>query len=204
MKIRTLEVAGIGPAVYSLRHPYQNYDRSDTKHGRVGRTDMVLSDKLARAGGSHSKHLRMIQVWVEVWAPLFWWKEADTYKVGTVRLSTSTMHSIMNSEFSKEMFTDNVDDGVISLLNMWRGLFLAEEDDAVRKIYWRKIIENLPSGYIQRSTLCLSYQAIRHMYEDRAGHRLVEWQQFRDWCETLPESWMITGKLPEVKEDEDE
>lgn len=205
MRIKTLEVAGIGPAIHALRNPFQNYDRSDTRRGRVGRKDMELSDKLARAGGSHSKHLRMVQVWVEVWAPLFWLKEMDTYKVGTVRLSTSTMHSIMNSEFTREMFTDNVDGSMITLLNLWRSQYLAEQNENIRKQFWRKIIENLPCGYIQRTTYCLSYQAIRHMYEDRAGHRLVEWEQFRKWCETLPESWMITGKLPEhSKGDDDE
>ena len=197
MKIKTLEVAGIGPAVHALRNPFSNWDASDTKHGMIGPKDIALSDRLSRAGGSHSKHLRMIQVWCEIWAPRFWWTEADTYKVGTVRLSTSTMHTIMREEFRADHFTNNVDGSVINLLNLWRGFWLVAENEENKKYYWRKIIENLPQGYIQRATWCANYQAIRHMYEDRAGHRLSEWQEFREWAETLPESWMITGKFKE-------
>ena len=126
MIIKTLEVAGIGPAIMAMRHPYSNYHLSDTKHGMIGPADVALSDRLARAGGSHSKHLRMIQVWFEVWAPLYWWKEADTYKVGTVRLSTSTMHTITRAEFTKEGFSSNVDGATLQLLNLWRGQYLQE------------------------------------------------------------------------------
>ena len=204
MKIKTLEVAGIGPAVRAMRNPYQNYNLSDTKHGMIGPKDMALSDRLARAGGSHSKHLRMIQVWVEIWGPLFWLKEVDTYKVGTVRLSTSTMHTIMREEFKADMFTGYVDGSVISLLNLWRGFWLVAENEDDKRYYWRKIIENLPCGFIQRATFCLNYQTLRAIYKDREGHRLSEWQDFREWCETLPESWMITGKLPEPPEPVDD
>ena len=120
MKIKTLEVAGIGPAVHALRNPFSNWDASDTKPGLIGPKDIALSDRLSRAGGSHSKHVRMIHVWSEIEAPLFWWMEADTYKVGTVRLSTSTMHTIMRKPFTADMFTDNVDGSMIQLLNLWR------------------------------------------------------------------------------------
>ena len=204
MKIKTLEVAGIGPAVHALRNPFSNWDASDTKHGMIGPKDIALSDRLSRAGGSHSKHLRMIQVWAEVYGPMYWWKEMDTYKVGTVRLSTSTMHTIMREEFKADHFTDNVDGAIINLLNLWRGFWLVAETEERKKNYWRLIIENLPCGYIQRATLCLNYQTLRAIYKDREGHRLSEWQDFRTWCESLPESWMITGKMKVPPEDPSE
>lgn len=199
MRIETLEVAGIGPAVRALRNPYSNWQLSDTKHGLVGPKDMHLSDRLAKSGGSHSKHLRMIQVWAEIWAPLYWWKHFDCYRVGVEKLSTSTMHTVMREEFTAEMFSSDTDPFIINKLNIWRGFWEIADTQEEKQEYWRKIIENLPSGFIQRRTVVMSYQAIRHMYEDRAGHRLSEWQTFREWAETLPEAWMITGKVPEAR-----
>jgi len=206
MKIETLEVAGIGPAVRALRNPYSNWSLSDTKHGMIGPKDMHLSDRLAKSGGSHSKHLRMIQVWAEIWAPRYWWTEFDTYRQGVERLSTSTMHTLTKTQLTRENFewSGNVDDltGMISSLNE-----LIEEyrqadragTPSDRELAFRVLKQSLPESFIQRRTVMASYQALRHMYEDRAGHRLREWQTFRAWCETLPEAWMITGQVPEFK-----
>lgn len=199
MKIETLEVAGIGPAVRAMRNSFSSWDKSDTKHGMIGPKDMALSDRLARAGGSHSKHLRLIQVWAEIEAPLYWWKHFDCYRLGVEKVSTSTMHTITARPFTTEMFTGNVHPEILEKLNLWRGFWEAVETKERKQLYWRTIIENLPSGFIQRRTVLMSYQAIRHMVEDRRGHKLGEWAEFIAWTETLPESWMITGNVPEAR-----
>lgn len=198
MKIKTIELAGIGPAIRAMRNSFSSWAKSDTKHGMIGPKDMELSDSLARAGGSHSKHLRMIQVWAEIEAPLYWWKHFDCYRAGVEKVSTSTMHTIMANPFTPEMFTGDVLPEIRDRLNLWRGFYDAAETKELKQLYWRKIIENLPSGYIQRRTVMMSYQAIRHMVEDRRGHKLGEWAEFIAWAETLPEAWMITGEVPEA------
>ena len=194
IRIKTLECAGIGPAIHAMRNPYDSWDKSDTHQGKVGEKDKELSERLSIAGTEHAKHLRLCMVWVEIEAPLYWWKEFDTYRMGVEKLSCSTMHTITKSKFTKEMFTDEVDTAIINWLEVERGFFLAAETEQQKRIYWRRIIENLPSGFIQRRTVMLSYAALRQICKQRKGHRLSEWEDFRDWAFKLPESWMIKEK----------
>ena len=193
IRIKTLECAGIGPAIHAMRNPYDSWDKSDTHQGKVGEKDKELSERLSIAGTEHAKHLRLCMVWVEIEAPLYWWKEFDTYRMGVEKLSCSTMHTITKSKFTKEMFTDEVDTAIINWLEVERGFFLAAETEQQKRIYWRRIIENLPSGFIQRRTVMLSYAALRQICKQRKGHKLIEWHDFRKWAFTLPESWMIGG-----------
>ena len=194
IRIKTLECAGIGPAIHAMRNPYDSWDKSDTHQGKVGEKDKELSERLSIAGTEHAKHLRLCMVWVEIEAPLYWWKEFDTYRMGVEKLSCSTMHTITKSKFTKEMFTDEVDTAIINWLEVERGFFLSAETEQQKRIYWRRIIENLPSGFIQRRTVMLSYAALRQICKQRKGHRLSEWEDFRDWAFKLPESWMIKEK----------
>lgn len=198
IKIETLETAGFKPALMSMRNPYDSWAKSDTGVGekeyalQTGPADKELSLKLQHGGPEHCKHLRMITVWADITAPLYWWKEADTYRAGVEKVSCSTMHTITKTPFHPDMFSGNVDRGMINWLELQRGFYLAAETEERKRTYWRNIIENLPSGFLQKRTVMFSYAALRNIYRQRAGHKLTEWQQFREWCEQLPESWMIT------------
>lgn len=200
IKIRTLEVAGIGPAIHAMRNPYDSWAKSDTHQGHIGEKDRELSERLSNAGTEHCKHLRLIEVWAEIEAPLYWWKEFDTYRAGVEKLSCSTMHTITKSKFTKEMFTNEVDASIINWLEVERGFFLSADTDQKKKIYWRRIIENLPSGFIQRRTVMMSYAALRQICKQRKGHKLTEWHVFRDWAFGLPEGWLIGEKDKTEKE----
>jgi hypothetical protein len=178
----------------------------------VGDNDLSLMKKLAKAGTDHRKFMRMITVYADITAPMYWWKEADTYKVGTVRNSCSTMHCITNKEFtiddfSHEHLEDNdlgfdyggmydcdsmtMLDFIISGLNYYRTQYLETKD----KDYWWKIIQLLPSSYNQRSTFMLNYEVLSNIYKSRRNHKLTEWQTFCEWIENdLPYSELITGK----------
>jgi len=200
IKIRTLEVAGIGPAIHAMRNPYDSWAKSDTHQGYIGEKDRELSEWLSNAGTEHCKHLRLIEVWAEIEAPLYWWKEFDTYRAGVEKLSCSTMHTITKSKFTKEMFTNEVDDSIINWLEVERGFFLSADTEQKKQIYWRRIIENLPSGFIQRRTVMMSYAALRQICKQRKGHKLTEWHVFRDWAFGLPEGWLIGEKDKTEKE----
>lgn len=177
----------------------------------VGRKDLDLMKRLVSAGTDHRKFMRMITVYVDVTAPLYWWKEFDTYKVGTVRNSCSTMHKIAEKEFTFDDFSHEhlitYDDGtemyigdtkyhsldgmifIIDLLNHYRNLYLETKD----KKYWHQLIQLLPSSYNQRATLMLNYEVLANMYHSRKNHKLDEWVEFCKWIETLPYSELITG-----------
>ena len=180
---------------------YHLYDGSDvfTKDGFcIGNNDLDLMKRLAKAGTDHRKFMRMIVVYVDVTAPLYWWKEADTYKVGTVRNSCSTMHKITEKEFTLEDFSHEhlLESGfnncllyIIQCLNTWREKYLETND----KRFWWQIIQILPSSYNQRATLMLNYEVLANMYHSRKNHKLDEWREFCKWIETLPYSELITG-----------
>lgn len=203
MKIKTLEVAGIGPAIHAMRNPMDSWEKSDTVHGQIGPKDIELSERLAKAGPEHAKHLRLIQVWAEVWAPRYWWIELDTYRAGVEKLSCSTMHKLTARPIAAEDFERDIDDpdcadtlAVVDALNRYLSNYkahMAIDDVDGARYWWRRLIRALPQSYIQRRTVMMSYAALRNMYRQRAGHKLAEWHLFREWCETLPESWMITG-----------
>ena len=191
IQIQTLEVAGVESAMRAMRNPMDSWARGDTGGGKVGSADRALTEKLIAAGPEHAKHLRLIQVWADVTAPLYWWKEFDTYRAGVEKVSCSTMHTITKYPFSAEMFSGEVAPQVIEWLEIQRGFWMVAEPNQ-KVVYWRRIIENLPSGFLQKRTVMMSYAALRQMYRQRNGHKLTEWHIFRAWAAMLPEGWIIT------------
>lgn len=173
----------------------------------IGPDDRDLMTRLRNAGTDHRKFMRMITVYLDITAPLYWWKEFDTYKVGTVANSCSTMHKIAEKEFtlddfSHEHLTDllapnnatnpvNAMEHVIFCLNFYRDLYLTEKN----KVYWWQMIQLLPSSYNQRRTVMLNYEVLANIYKSRRHHKLDEWHTLCDWIESLPYSELITGKI---------
>lgn len=170
----------------------------------VGENDYDLMMRLAKAGPEHAKYRRMIVVYADVTAPLYWWKEYDTFKVGTVANSCSTMHKIHAKEFtlndfSHEHLCDNslkTLQAVIDNLNIERKNFLLTKD----KWCWWQLIQLLPSSYNQRRTIMLNYEVLANIYKQRKNHKLDEWREFCKWAEQLPYSELITGKEAETDE----
>lgn len=181
--------------IRGMRNPYNSWEKSDDS----GEKDKELMYKLADAGNynpSHSKFRRMMIVYVDVTAPLYWWKEYDTYKIGTVANSCSTMHSITNKPFEKEDFSfENVPDKIVERylndLNILRGMYLISTNPRVKKVFWYQIIQLLPESYMQKRTLMLSYEVLHKIYVDRKDHKLEEWHTFCDWIKSLPNSDLI-------------
>ena len=197
MKIKTLEVAGIHSALHAMRNPMDSWEKSDSVTGKVGEKDMELSKKLAKSGTEHAKHLRMIMVWADIKAPRYWWTEFDTYRVGVEKVSCSTMHKLMArpvevDDFENDGISPIALDNVIDYINGDMNLYKNTSDPETKNILWRGIIQLLPQSYRQKRTVMMSYAALRNIYRQRKGHKLNEWQQFREWVEGLPESWMIT------------
>jgi hypothetical protein len=216
MKFENIEVIGLKPAIRGMRNPLNSWDKSDSLFGyttKVGKSDMELALKLANAGTSHSKYRRMINVYVDITAPLYWWKQFDTYKVGTVDNSCSTMHKIAEKEFAVDDFSSEhlitigdccLSDGkeeifdiypidvlniTIDMLNRARELYLETKD----KKYWWQMIQLLPTLYNQKRTVMLNYEVLSNIYKTRKGHKLDEWNMFVDWIDTLPYSKIING-----------
>ena len=174
--------------------------------GFIGPNDQELMEKLAKGGPVHAKYRRMITVYVDITAPLYFWKEFDTYKVGTVANSCSTMHKIHAKEFTlddfshEHLFNDeelqtNTDvlQFVIDALNFARDSYIETKD----KTYWWQMIQLLPSSYNQKRTVMLNYEVLANMYKWRRAHKLDEWVRFCEWIENLPHSWIITGEKNE-------
>ena len=194
-------VGGWEAAIRGARNPMNSWSMMDsTFEGGVawlGPNDQKLLRKLANAGSDHGKFLRMITVTLDITAPLYWWKEFDTYKVGTVANSCSTMHKIHAKPFSLEDFSHEqmtcdataILYSIIGLLNQRRSDFLESKN----KIYWWDMIQLLPNSYNQRRTVLLNYAVLRTMYHARKHHKLDEWRHFCRWCESLPYSELITG-----------
>lgn len=171
----------------------------------VGPNDSELMHRLCAAGSDHRKFMRMLVVYCDITAPLYWWKEFDTYKVGTVANSCSTMHKIHAKEFTiddfshehilEETFTGLVNpmtllNGIVHALNQNRKLYLQTKN----KTYWWQMIQLLPSSYNQKRTVMLNYEVLNNIYTSRKNHKLDEWHDFCDWIKTLPYSELITGK----------
>ena len=193
--------------VRGTRNPMNSWDKSDSIHAFdegimdeifvIGNNDLDLMKRLVKAGTDHRKFMRMIVVYADITAPLYWWKEADTYKVGTVRNSCSTMHKITEKEFTLDDFShEHLDDyslkymiDIIRALNVSREMFL----DTKNKKDWYQLIQLLPSSYNQRATLMLNYEVLANIYHSRKNHKLDEWREFCKWIETLPHPELITG-----------
>lgn len=222
LSINNTETYGWEAAVRGMRNPMNSWDKSDsgwcfnlsnlmcsecrfngdgkqcTHDGFIiGPNDLTLMKKLISAGTDHSKFMRMIGVSLDITAPLYWWKEFDTYKLGTVANSCSTMHKIHAKEFTMDDFSHEHllnDEAIVFMehlvdgLNFYRTRFLETND----KIYWWQIIQLLPSSYNQKRTVTLNYAVLRNMYHARRNHKLDEWHTFCEWIESLPYSELIT------------
>lgn len=223
IKIENTDVYGWEAAIRGMRNPMNSWEKSDSQYclycdklstGKtyvIGPNDLSLMKSLAKAGSDHSKFMRMINVTMDITAPLYWWKEFDTYKVGTVRNSCSTMHKIAAKEFTLDDFShehlvtfdfqhyqinDTEEEALVYLqtsaldilnvtvqaLNAYRDLYFKTKD----KKYWWQMIQLLPSSYNQRATVQLNYQVLKSIYFARRNHKLDEWHDFCAWCETLP------------------
>lgn len=196
--IENTHVDNIVRAVYSARNAMNSWNKSDSdlNADTLGKNDLELAKKLSKAGNDHAKFLRMINVTCDITAPLYWYKEYDTYKVGTTANSCSTMHKIQAKEFTLDDFSHEhlivdedtstnyigVLDFVIDSLNRARIKYLETKN----KDYWWQMIQLLPSSYNQRRTVQLNYQVLKSMYFARKDHKLDEWHTFCDWIETLP------------------
>lgn len=234
MKFEKTEVHGFGPALRGMRNPLESWHKSDsvdcgqctpdfagkcpyveqfhTCVGRrdfmIGEHDMDLCQRLVKGGSEQRKFLRQIMAWADITAPLYWWKEFDTYKVGTTANSTSTMHKLATTPITLESFEiDDYDDGMeclpscgnkssefplgdfiqcayglIDMLEHLRLKYLETKD----KRYWKELIRWLPESWLQTRTVSMSYENVLRIYKQRQGHKLSEWKSFCDWAEMLP------------------
>lgn len=245
IKIENTQTLGWEHAIRGMRNPYSvdgaennSWEKSDSEFGpfaeenvylqridistdpKIGPNDKDLMERLRDGGPVHAKYRRMITVYVDITAPLYWWKEFDTYKVGTVSNSCSTMHKIHAKEFTLEDFScehlidydsyscNEVDGPVlecapnvycgglqhmnltINVLNYYRQKYLETKD----KKYWWQMIQLLPSSYNQRRTIMFNYEVLANIYKSRKDHKLSEWVDFCKWIEALPYSELVTGK----------
>lgn len=207
--------------IYGLRNPMNSWNKTDSYveepnsfedckcccvgEFHLGDNDHELMMKLRNAGTDHRKFMRMITVYADITAPLYWWKEFDTYKVGTVANSCSTMHKIQAKEFTLDDFSHehllnratiyngyvskSVLECVVGALNESRKQFIETKN----KVYWWQMIQLLPTSYNQKRTVMLNYEVLANLYKSRKNHKLDEWQDFCKWIETLPYSELITG-----------
>lgn len=201
-------IANMYNAIMGMRNPLQSWDNSDTMSARgdnciVGEKDLQLGEKLVRAGTEHGKFTRQIFVSADICAPLYWWKEFDTYKIGTTANSTSTMHTLTKEPITKDMFSiddksinltvqHNGEEKSVSVKNMFdetiyhceilRKAYLETKD----KDIWRALIQLLPESFNQVRTITMNYAVLRNIYRQRKGHKLTEWHDFCDWIATLP------------------
>mgnify|MGYP003237919222 FL=1 len=215
LKIENTEVLGWEHAIRGMRNPLNSWEKSDSERKYenirdsegylvIGLNDLDLMKRLRNAGTDHRKFMRMIAVYVDLTGPLYWWKEFDTYKVGTVANSCSTMHKIAEKQFTLEDFSTehlNVEsitfglEPVIDLLNKNRELYLQWENvGEEKKNLWWQMIQLLPSSYNQRRTVMLNYEVLANIYKSRRNHKLDEWHTFCDWIEGLPYSELIIGE----------
>ena len=207
IKIKNTDVYGFEAAIRGMRNPWNSWEKSDSTINAgfsgnsviVGDNDLALMKKLVSAGTDHSKFMRMINVTVDITAPMFWWSEYDTYKVGTVRNSCSKMHTIHIKPFDIDDFTHEGCDKIPAAIDTL--MYVVGECEHLRKLYndteqkkyWRAIIELLPESFNMRATVQMNYAVLRNMYHARKNHPLDEWRDFCRWVESLPYSELITG-----------
>lgn len=251
IKIENIEVMGWEHAIRGMRNPMNSWEKSDSgicKGGddgigcencanydscehtydhswQLGKADYDLMMRLTAGGPTHAKYRRMITVYVDITAPLYWWKEFDTYKVGTVANSCSTMHKIAAKEFTLKDFShehlgvyipaekndgeecfqnlwiDDILPRVIDGLNIARNFYIKEDDPELKKKYWWQMIQLLPSSYNQKRTVMMNYEVLASIYPMRKNHKLDEWVEFCKWIETLPYSEIIVGERAKLYAD---
>ena len=240
LKIENTDVVGWEAAIRGMRNPMNSWEKSDSRScgtfgdcnicidydncpfdhdGHkfvIGPNDLDLMTRLRNAGTDHRKFMRMITVYADITAPLYWWKEFDTYRVGVEKNSCSTMHKIHEKEFTFDDFSHEklINSAcmeiqeqhirissiqalatTIECLNSYRDLYLQTED----KKYWWQMIQLLPSSYNQKRTVMLNYEVLANMYKSRKNHKLDEWHVLCNWIESLPYSELITGQSVEEK-----
>lgn len=211
IKIENTEVMGWEHAIRGMRNPLNSWSKSDSwqseKEFIIGENDLNLMKKLRNAGTDHRKFMRMITVYADITAPLYWWKEFDTYKVGTVANSCSTMHKIAEKEFTLDDFSHEhlghdgriILDDIIWYLNFYRKKYIDKDIESWnelkdKKDIWWQMIQMLPSSYNQKRTVMLNYEVLANIYKSRKNHKLDEWRCFCEWIKTLPYSELITGE----------
>lgn len=246
IKIEKTDIHGWEAAIRGARNSFNSWDKSDseylscfeanaenrTRHTvckdswkiqsgvyHVGDADLALMKKLAKAGPSHAKYRRFITVTMDVTGPLYWWKEMDTYKVGTVGNSCSTMHKIADKEFELEDFShEHLNkysmqglEYTVEDLNYWRNIYLEGGTSPIGNVHteiktyepkdkevWWQMIQLLPSSYNQKRTLLVNYEVLANIYHQRKGHKLDEWHTFCEWIKGLPMSEIITGEETDI------
>ena len=194
-------VSGLEAAIRSMRNPMDSWHCTDSYINYdgifvIGEKDLELAKKLVKNGDDHGKIARMIHVSVDVTAPMYWWKEYDTYKVGTVRMSCSTMHKLHSrdltiDDFSHEHLFDSsifALDELIGCINHYRQKFISDIQDTEinKKEYWWQMIQLLPSSFNQMATIDVNYQTLKNIYHARKNHKLDEWHAFVSWIVSLP------------------
>ena len=228
IKFDNLGVTGWEHAIRGMRNPMNSWDKSDSGycydrcescdkaectlvytehnggHFSLGKNDLALMMKLRNAGTDHRKFMRQIVVYLDITAPLYWWKEMDTYKVGTTANSCSTMHKIHAEEFTIDDFShehmkpasQKILEETITLLNYWRDCYNAHEGTPnIQKEYWYNMVQLLGTSYNQKRTVMLNYEVLANIYKSRRHHKLDEWHALCDLIETLPYSELITGPI---------
>ena len=206
LKLENTEVFGWEAAIRGMRNPMNSWSKSDTQYfdrggvfrvPKIGKNDLKLMKSLSKAGNDHAKFLRMINVTVDITAPLYWWKEHDQYKVGTTTNSCSTMHKIHAKEFTRGDFSwehlystyddrdlgsEELSDYILTALNRYRDRYLQTKE----KEDWLQMIQLLPSSYNQKRTVQFNYQVLKSIYFARKDHKLDEWHILCDWMFNLP------------------
>lgn len=233
IEIKNEEVMGWDAAIRGMRNPMNSWDKSDSGwnvedrlladdiiieecsglYYAIGPNDYDLMKRLRNAGTDHRKYMRMITVYADITAPLYWWKEYDTYKVSTVANSCSTMHKIHDKEFTLDDFSSehlfgsslSILSDTINELNDWREIYhgggVVYDRDGTKQTFepkskdaWWQMIQLLPSSYNQKRTVMLNYEVLANMYKSRKSHKLDEWRTFCQWIESLPLSELIIGE----------
>lgn len=200
--VENIEIYGFGGAVKAARNPMNSWERIDSvvvnDIADIGPKDMELLQRLYKAGVEHRTYARMIYVWMDITAPLYWWKEADRYTIGKSQVSTSTMHKIHSKEFTLDDFShEHLGDSegfsflrnTINGLNFYRSKYIDTKD----KHWWWQMIQLLPSSYNQLRTVCMSYEVVFKIIKERTGHKLDEWNQFVGILKALPYVTEIMG-----------
>ena len=201
MKINNIDVFGFEAAIRGMRNPLNSWKKSDsqfTNETVLGENDITLAKKLIKAGPEHRKFVRYITVQFDLSAPLYFWKEFDTYKIGTVANSTSTMHTLCKTPITRELFEVNEEnlrlqlidpihlgvriDEFLSDLEQLRQLYLETKD----KRYWKELIRWLPESFVQTRTISLNYETLYNIYKQRKDHKLTEWHEFCKFIKELP------------------
>ena len=206
LKVERAAVMNLENAIRGARNPLNSWDRSDSfynENGKyvLGQNDLDLASRLAKAGSDHRKFLRQIFVSVDITAPLYWWKEFDTYKVGTVANSCSTMHKIHSKAFERDDFShDRLDAGALAMLDSLIEYLESERlkfnADKTDRQSWHNMIQMLPSSYNQMRTVTMNYENLINIYYARRTHKLAEWHVLCDWIMSLP----YADKLIAVKD----